>query len=206
MDEEFFEKPPSGAAGSLVDSVDQLLGSLAPGDPLRRELLEMRMMSADQEDMMSEARQAIEKLEGIVRKVTSPANRIGTFLGAQTVETAQIVVGGADYYRNLDPRVDLLNLRRGTRVLVNEAYVIVGASYGYDKTGPVTKVTEVLGHDRLRVGAEHGVQSTVLQRSDLLMKEKLKVGDGVRVDANHRIAIEVLARPHADEYYSGYGT
>jgi len=200
MDEEFFEKPPSGGTGSLVDTVDQLLGSLAPGDPLRRELLEMRMMAADQEDMMSEARQAIEKLEGIVRKVTSPANRIGTFLGAQTVETAQIVVGGADYYCNLDPRVDLHNLRRGTRVLVNEAYVIVG-DLGYDKTGPVTKVTEVLGHDRLRVGAEHGVQSTVLQRSDLLMKEKLKVGDEVRVDANYRIAIEVLARPHADEYY-----
>ena len=68
-------------------------------------------------------------------------------------------------------------------MLVNEAYVIVG-DLGYDKTGPVTKVTEVLGHDRLRVGSEHGVQSTVLQRSDLLMKEKLKAGDEVRVDAN----------------------
>src|SRR4051812_31017746 len=200
MDEEFFEKPPSGAAGSLVESVDQLLGSLPPGDLLRRELLELRMAAAEQEDMMVEARQAIEKLEGIVRKVTSPANRIGTFLGAQTMETAQIVVGGADYYCNLDPRVDLHSLRRGTRVLVNEAYVIVG-DLGYDKTGPVTKVTEVLGHDRLRVGSEHGVQSTVLQRSDLLLKEKLKVGDEVRVDGNYRIAIEVLARPHSDEYY-----
>ncbi len=158
------------------------------------------MLAAEQEDMVLEARQAIEKLEQIVKKVTSPANRIGTFLASPGPETAQIVVGGADYYCNLDPRIDVRSLRRGTRVLVNEAYVIVG-DLGYEKTGPVTKVTEVLGHDRLRVGTEHGVQSTVLQRSDLLMKEKLKSGDEVRVDSNYKVAIEVLARPHSDEYY-----
>jgi len=31
---------------------------------------------------MVEARRMIEKLEEVVKKVTSPANRIGTFLGA----------------------------------------------------------------------------------------------------------------------------
>ena len=45
------------------------------------------------------------------------------------------------------------------------------------------------------------MQSLVLQRSDLLLKEKLKAGDEVRVDANYKVAIEVLARPHSDEYY-----
>ena len=45
-------------------------------------------------------------------------------------------------------------------MLVNEAFVIVG-DLGYDKTGPVTKVKEVLGPDRLRVGIEHGMQSLV---------------------------------------------
>jgi proteasome-associated ATPase len=85
-------------------------------------------------------------------------------------------------------------------VLVNEAYVIVG-DLGYDKMGPVTKIAEVLGHDRLRVGGEHGTPSQVLSRSDLLLKEKLKAGDEVRVDANYKVAIEVLARPHSDEYY-----
>jgi proteasome-associated ATPase len=85
-------------------------------------------------------------------------------------------------------------------VLVNEAYVIVG-DLGYDRSGPVVKISEVLGPDRLRVGTEHGVQSLVLQRGDLLLKEKLKAGDEVRTDPNYKIAIEVLARPHSDEYY-----
>jgi proteasome-associated ATPase len=45
------------------------------------------------------------------------------------------------------------------------------------------------------------MQSVVIQRGELLMKEKLKAGDEVRVDANYKVAIEALARPHSDEYY-----
>jgi proteasome-associated ATPase len=149
---------------------------------------------------MNEARQAIEKMEAIIKKVTAPANRIGTFLGAQNKETAQIVVGGSDYYCNVDPRVPIARLKRGTRVLVNEAFAIVG-DLGYDTTGPVTKINEVIGADRLRVGTEHGMQSIVLQRGANLLKETLKAGDEVRCDANYRVAVEVLARPHSHDYY-----
>ena len=143
--------------------------------------------------MISEARHTIEKLDEVIKKVTSPANRIGTYLGSPNKETAQIVVGGSDYYCNVDPRINISKLKKGTRVLVNEAYVIVG-DLGYDLSGPVTKITELLGTDRLRVGMEHGMQSVVLQRCQDLMKETLKVGDEIRVDPNYRIAIEVLSQ------------
>ena len=33
------------------------------------------------------------------------------------------------------------------------------------------------------------------------MKAKLKAGDEVRVDANYRVALEVLARPQSREHY-----
>ena len=149
---------------------------------------------------MAEARQAIEKLEQIVQKLSAPANRIGTFLNAPNAETAQIVVGGADYYCNADPRLALNSLKRGTRVLVNEAFAIVG-DLGYDTTGPVAKVTELLGDERLRVGTEHGVQSVVLQRGADLIATTVKSGDEVRVDSNFRVAVEVLSRSKADDYY-----
>jgi proteasome-associated ATPase len=100
----------------------------------------------------------------------------------------------------VDPRISIAKLKKGTRVLVNEAYVIVG-DLGYDLSGPVTKITELLGPDRLRVGMEHGVQSIVLQRSQDLMKETLKVGDEIRVDPNYRIAVEVLSHSTTEEYY-----
>ncbi|HEX4639036.1 MAG TPA: AAA family ATPase, partial [Chthoniobacterales bacterium] len=114
--------------------------------------------------------------------------------------TAHIVVGGADYYCNVDPRISLAKLKKGTRVLVNEAFVIVG-DLGFETAGPVTKVTEVIGKDRLRVGSEHGTQSMVLQRSSELTGSSLKSGDEVRVDSNYRMALEMLSSTKSDEHY-----
>lgn len=190
----------SSEPATPLEALERIIASLPPGDPARRELINLRSSVAEQEEMISEARHTIEKLDEVIKKVTSPANRIGTFLGSPNKETAQIVVGGSDYYCNVDPRISISKLKKGTRVLVNEAYVIVG-DLGYDMSGPVTKITELLGPDRIRVGMEHGVQSIVLQRSQDLMKETLKVGDEIRVDPNYRIAIEVLSHSTTEEYY-----
>jgi proteasome-associated ATPase len=185
---------------SVLQAFDRIVAMVEPRDPLRRELLALREGIADQEEMIGDARQMIEKLEEVIKKVTSPANRIGTFLGSPARNTAHIVVGGSDYYCNVDPRLSLEDLKKGTRVLVNEAYVVVG-DLGFETAGPVTKITEVLGGDRLRVGGEHGLQSTILQRSAQLTKTTLKSGDEVRVDPGYRMALEALARPDTREHY-----
>src|SRR5436190_2109983 len=184
----------------LLDRVDLLIATLPPGDALRRELLDLRMEISQREEIFIEARQTIEKLEEVIKKLTSPANRIGTFLGNVGKEPAHIVVGGADYYCNVDPRIPMAKLKKGTRVLVNEAFVIVG-DLGFESAGPVTKVTEVIGTDRLRVGNEHGTQSLVLQRSAQLTKTAVKQGDEVRVDSNYRMALEMMSAPGSHEHY-----
>src|SRR5467141_3568043 len=185
---------------NLIDAFDRVISSLPSGDPVRRDLLELRPQISDQQETIVEARRMIEKLEEVIKKVTSPANRIGTFLGATSRDTAHIVVGGADYYCNVDPRIPLAKLKNGTRVLVNEAYVIVG-DLGFETAGPVTKITEVLSDDRLRVGSEHGLQSIVLQRSADLASSTLKSGDEVRVDSNYRMALEMLSSTKSHEHY-----
>ena len=191
----------SGREGmSVLQAFDRVVALVEPRDPLRAELLAVREGLADQEEMIGDARQMIEKLEEVVKKVTSPANRIGIFLGSPSRNTGHIVVGGSDYYCNVDPRIELAKLKKGTRVLVNEAYVIVG-DLGFETAGPVTRITEVLGGDRLRVGGEHGMQSTILQRSAPLAKTALKSGDEVRVDSGYRMALEALARPESHEHY-----
>ena len=190
----------NSGARNLLDAFDRVIASLPPGDPIRRELLDLRPEISEHEETIVEARRMIEKLEEVIKKVTSPANRIGTFLGATSRDTAHIVVGGADYYCNVDPRIPLAKLKNGTRVLVNEAYVIVG-DLGFETAGPVTKITEVLSDDRLRVGSEHGLQSMVLQRSADLATSTLKSGDEVRVDPNYRMALEMLARTKSHEHY-----
>src|SRR5256885_13657707 len=185
---------------TLLEAFDLLVASSPPENRHRRELYIMRSQIVAQEETIGEARQMIEKLEEVVKKVTSPANRIGTYLSNPSRDTAHIVVGGADYYCNVDPRISLAKLKKGTRVLVNEAFVIVG-DLGFETAGPVTKITEVIGEDRLRVGSEHGLQSLVLQRSTALMKVSLKSGDEVRVDPNYRVALELLTHPQARDHY-----
>ena len=195
---ESFDEPASNLP--LLDKLDRVIASLPPGDPIRHDLLDLRPHVSDQSQMIGEARQMIEKLEEVIKKVTSPANRIGTFLGATSKDTAHIVVGGADYYCNVDPRIPLAKLKKGTRVLVNEAFVIVG-DLGFETAGPVTKITEVIGKDRLRVGSEHGTQSIVLQRSADLATSTLKSGDEVRVDSDYRMALEMLSSTKSHEHY-----
>jgi proteasome-associated ATPase len=194
------ERHEGERAFDLLDRVDLLIATLPPGDAMRRELLNLRMEISQREEIFVEARHTIEKLEEVIKKVTSPANRIGTFLGSVGKDTAHIVVGGADYYCNVDPRIPIAKLKKGTRVLVNEAFVIVG-DLGFEPAGPVTKVTEVIGTDRLRVGNEHGTQSVVLQRSAQLTKTAVKQGDEVRVDSNYRIALEMMSTPGSHEHY-----
>src|SRR5256886_14589249 len=185
---------------SLLEAFDLVLASIPPDDRNRREFFLIRSEIAAQEETIGEAHQMIEKLEEVIKKVTAPANRIGTYLSNPSRDTAHIVVGGADYYCNVDPRIKLAKLQKGTRVLVNEAYVIVG-DLGFETAGPVTKITEVIGEDRLRVGSEHGTQSMVLERSSNLANSTLKSGDEVRVDPNYRMALEMLSSTRSHEHY-----
>src|SRR3954465_14701432 len=188
-DEREFAQPEDDSGPrelTLLEAFDLLVASIPPENRHRRELYIMRSHLVAQEETSGEARQMIEKLEEVVKKVTSPANRIGTYLNNPAKDTAHIVVGGADYYCNVDPRISLAKLKKGTRVLVNEAYVIVG-ELGFETAGPKPKITQILGNDPLRVGSEHGLQSMVLQRSADLAQSTLKSGDEVRVDSNYRM-------------------
>jgi proteasome-associated ATPase len=79
----------------------------------------------------------------------------------------------------------------GQRVLLNEAFAIV-LGLGFDRNGPIVRIDELLSGGRLRIGQESGLISSVLLRSALLAKEKLKPGMEVRLDANQRVALEVI--------------
>lgn len=186
-------------AGPL-DIIDRLIASTPEGDPTRFELFRLRQKVQEDELTLQEARQAIEKMDEVIKKVTSPANRVGIYLGSPKKGAAQISVGGQDYYCNIDPRIDAATLKIGTRVLLNEAYVVVG-NLGYDRNGPVGKVADILSDGRIRIGQEHGLQSIVLERSSELLGAILKAGDEIRVDQSYRVAIEQLSHHKAQDHY-----
>ncbi len=143
------------------------------------------------EEIQDQARTAVEQLSAAVEKLKSPALRIGTLIQRISEERALVCAGGTDYVCNVSPSLPEAVLESGMRVLLNEAFAVTD-SFGLDKSGPVVKISEILSEGRLRVGSESATSDTIVMRSTLLEKEKLKPGIEVRLDANQRVAVEIV--------------
>ena len=167
--------------------------------PRRVELGYLRRRIEEIEILNDQARQAVEKLDAAVTKLTQPANRVGTLLNLPKPDTALVVQGGAEFYCAIDPRLSQSKLLVGTRVLLNEAYVVIG-DLGFESGGPVAKIQDLLPDGRLRVGQEGGLANFLVQRSAALGKEKLKAGLEIRLDASQRVALEVVAQAQARDH------
>jgi len=176
------------SALQLVDVISHklLVQGMLPSDMglLRRRVEEM-------ETMQDEARTAVEKLSEAVDKLRAPALRLGTLLQKLAKARALVCVNGTDYVCSVDPALPDAAMETGTRVLLNEAFAVTD-SFGFEKNGPVVRVTEALSDGRLRVGNETGISDAVVIRSSLLAKEKLKPGLDLRLDTNQRVAVEII--------------
>jgi proteasome-associated ATPase len=184
---------------SALQLVDLLTQFYPLDSPRRVELGYLRRRIEELEVTNEQARQAIEKLDAAVTKLTSPANRVGTLLNLPKADTALIVNGGAEFYCAIDPRLAQSKLLVGTRVLLNEAYVVIG-DLGFETGGPLAKIQDLLPDGRLRVGQEGGLANTLVLRSANLGKEKLKPGLEVRLDSSQRVALEVVATAQARDH------
>jgi len=180
--------------------VDELL-ALAPDPDSGRPLLyQLRRLLMDREISYQEARRVAVELETALEKVTAPANRVGIFLGMPSEGIATVYVGGSEYYTNIDPRVEAAELKVGCRVLVNEAYAVVG-DLGYSPSGPVAKIGDLLEGGRLRIAQAHGAQEMILERSADLADVNLQVGDEVRMDPAFKVALELLQTTGSKDYF-----
>ncbi len=176
------------SALQLCDTVSARLRYLGGDNP---DLRLLRQRVQELEEVHDEARAAVEELSAAVEKLRSPALRLGTLLSRIGEERALVCAGGTDYVCNVDPRLPETALETGTRVLLNEAFAVTDA-FGLDKSGPVVKISETLADGRLRVGQEAGITDVIVVRSTAISKEHLKPGLEVRLDANQRVAVEII--------------
>lgn len=176
---------------STLQIVDLIVTKLPPRHASILDMVYLRERISGLEDMNEQAREALEKYEQIVEKLRSPAFRVGTFLMGVLPDLAHVCIGGTDYVCRIDPQIPLSSLQVGQRVLCNEAFAVV-QGLGFDRHGPIVRIDELLSDGRLRIGQESGLAPLVLLRSALLQKEKLRTGLEVRLDANQRVALEVV--------------
>jgi len=178
---------------STLQIVDLMAHRLVMQGAAPPDISVLRQRVAEMEETQDQARVAIEKLSDAVDKLRAPALRLGTLLQKLPKARALVCVNGTEYICSLDPSIPDVSLETGARVLLNEAFAVTD-TFGFDRSGPVVKVTELLSDNRLRVGNESGISDLVVARSSLLSKEKLKQGHEIRLDINQRVAIEVIGQ------------
>src|SRR2546426_1938683 len=176
---------------STLQLVDLIAHKMAMQGAVPPDVTVLRRRIEEMEELQDQARTAVEKLSEAVDKLRAPALRLGTLLQKLPKGRALVCVNATDYVCSVDPSVPEVSLETGNRVLLNEAFAVTD-SFGFDKNGPVVKISELLGDGRLRVGNETGISDAIVVRSSLLTKEKLKPGIDVRLDTNQRVAVEVL--------------
>jgi proteasome-associated ATPase len=176
---------------STLQLVDLIASKLPNRHSTLLDMVYLRERVAGVEEMNFQAQQALEKMDAIIEKLRSPAFRVGTLIVPLDPDKAHVCVGGTDYVCRVDPAIPLQSLQIGQRVLCNEAFAVV-QGLGFDRSGPIVRIDELLSDGRLRIGQESGLAPLVVIRSALLAKEKLKTGLEVRLDANQRVALEVI--------------
>jgi proteasome-associated ATPase len=207
IEEELTPEEEEAGSGYTLQLIHHIITETPVDDRRRRWLLELRRSILSDEGEFRERIHAIQQealrihaeMEAQIEKLTSPANRIGTLLGLPKEDIARVIIGGSEYYANLDTKLDPKVLKKGFSVLLNDAYVVVG-DLGYNDAGPIAKIADVMPDGRLRIGQEPNAQSTILERSTDLADTKLKPGDEVRIDSNFRVALEHLAAKETDAY------
>jgi proteasome-associated ATPase len=202
--------------------LDEILQTYPPGDARARQyLLLLRHQIEVDENQFEEARQALAEFEEVYNKLTQPANRIGVYIArlnegdgaknkkrklpfgqaAQPQENHLIAVGDQEFIVGADPMLEDTDFAAGTRVKVNEAYVIVG-DLGPATNGPIVKISEVLDDGRLRVAMDsQGMQSRLVYRGAALREVDLKAGDEVRMEPNFKVALERFGQAENKEYF-----
>ncbi len=174
-----------------LELIEQCLASFPDSDPRQKILYKLRHVVTLEQAAQKQREVEFKKVADVIAKLTAPANRVGTLLEVPGEGLARILVGGAEYYASVDPRVPTAELKIGAQILVNEAYAVI-KMLGYDRNGPVLKVAEALADGRLRFEQEMGRQVLILQRSSDLLSVDLKAGDEVRIDPSLHVAIEKL--------------
>ncbi|MCH6470385.1 proteasome ATPase [Sinomonas terrae] len=159
-------------------------------------------------EMLQTAKGEIVRLKSALEHEGQPPYSYGTIVqlnrrrpaggsaAAVTDESADVVTAGRKIRVGLSPLVSLSELSVGQEVLLNEAFEVV-AGLGYERSGELVTIKELLGADRVLV-IGRGDEERVLRLSGPLQLEQLRVGDAVSVDNRTQTALEKVPRSEVE--------
>jgi proteasome-associated ATPase len=146
---------------------------------------------------LREARDQIVTLKSEVDRLAQPPSGFGTILEVGPDGTVDVLTGGRKMRVAVSPSVEDGDLVPGREVLLNEALNVVEAR-GFEKVGEVVQLKEILSKDRVLV-VGHADEERVARVADVLRDQRIRVGDGLLLDARAGFAYERIPKAEVEE-------
>jgi proteasome-associated ATPase len=146
---------------------------------------------------LAQARDQLRDLRQQLADVGKPPGSYAVFLLAHADGTADVAFQGRRLRVAVAPGAPLGDLGPGQTVRLSESMALVAAG-GYERTGEVGSVKEILSEDRLLV-ASRADDERVVRRAGSLAGLRLRVGDAVSLDTRAGFALEVVSRSQVQD-------
>lgn len=146
---------------------------------------------------LQEAKNQIVALKEEIDKLCAPPNSYGTFRKGNEDGTIDISIDGRTLKVNVHPKINIKDLHEGQLVILNEAYNVIEVS-GYEVKGEVVHIKDFIDEHRAIV-IGRADEEMVVQLSDPLKRDGMKVGDNVLLDPRSGYAVERLPKSDVEE-------
>jgi proteasome-associated ATPase len=146
---------------------------------------------------LQDAKNQILVLKEEINKLCAPPNSYGTFRKANEDGTVDISIDGRTLKVNTHPKIQAKALHEGQLLVLNEAYNVIDTA-GYEVKGEVAQIKSFLDERRVIV-ADCMAEEMVVQLSEPLKREGVKIGEHVLLDPSSGYALERLPKSDVEE-------
>ena len=157
---------------------------------MTRELMSAHRRNRKLSNALQETKEHLQSLKGKVEQLSAPPNHYGVFLSKNKDGTVDIDMLGKKQRVNVDPEIQVSQLRRGQEVILNGAFNVVGVCH-FDSRGDVVKVKKVIDRQRVLIGLRAD-EERVVEVSALVNTDDLRFGDSVLLNRVSGILMEKL--------------
>jgi len=209
-------EPSEAAQIRFLEEEVALLRRKLTDSPRHARLLEQRLAEASERvsqlternsklvETLREARSQLLALREEVDRLAQPPSGYGVFLQGHEDGTVDVFTAGRKMRVACSPAVEVVDLRRGQSVRLNEALTIVEAG-AFERIGEVSTLRELLDEVEedvppmraLVVG--HADEERVVWLADPLREATLKPGDSLLVDSKSGYAYERVPKAEVED-------
>ena len=161
---------------------------------------ELALLSAKNERLAEALRAARDQILDLKRQIDDLAKPPGTyavFLAAHPDGSVDVSAAGRKMHVGASPSLDVQRLRPGQEVKLNEAMTVVAAG-GYERTGEIVTVKEILDAERVLV-VGRADEERVVRLAGSVARTALRVGDSLTIDTRSGFVFEVIPKSEVEE-------